>query len=134
MGCGHNNSFFFFLHSFKDLKSNQADLKKTSQFRLNKSTKVICYQLKPLVMESSWHPMMAGMITYLSAISFNSLYIHAIGRPVCESKESFFSVINLMEAVRWSYQSHHNQGEIQLFNICHQNVLVLAEHLSRLKL
>lgn len=83
-------------------------------------------------MESSRHPTMAGMITYFSAIYFNSLYIHGSGRPVCESRESSFSVISLMEAVRWSYQSHHNQEEIQLFNICHQNVLVLVEHLSRL--
>lgn len=85
-------------------------------------------------MESSRHPTIAGMITYFSAIYFNSLYIHGIGRPVCESRESSFSVISLMEAVRWSYQSHHNLEEIQLFNICHQNVLVLVEHLSRLKL
>lgn len=98
-----------------------------------KQKKVICCQLRPLVMESSRHPMMAGMITYFSAIYFNSLYIHAIGRPVCESREeSSFSVISLIEVVRWSYQSCHNQEEIQLFNICHQSVLV--EHLSRLKL
>lgn len=71
-----------------------------------KQKRVICYQLKPLVMESLRHPLMARMITYFSAISFNSLYIHAIGRPICESRESSFSVISSMEAVRWSYQSH----------------------------
>lgn len=78
--------------------------------------------------------MMAGMITYFCAIGFNSLYIRAIGRAACERRESSFSVIGLMEAVRWSYQSHRNQEEIQLFNICHQNVLVLIERLNRLKL
>ena len=85
-------------------------------------------------MESSPHPLMAGVITYFSAIYFNSLYIHAIGRAVRESRQSSFSVISLIEAVRWSYQSRRNQGEIQFFNICHQTVLVLVEHLSRLKL
>lgn len=86
-----------------------------------KQKKVICCQLKLLVMESPRHPMMAEMITYFLAIYFNSLYMYAIPRPICESKESSFSIISLMEAVRWSYQSHHNQEEIQLFNICHQN-------------
>lgn len=74
--------------------------------------------------------MVAEMITYFSAIYFNSLYIHAIGKPVRKSRESFSSVIGLMKAVQWSYQSHQNKKEIQLFNICHRHVKTFLFSLS----
>ncbi len=73
--------------------------------KLLKQKKVICCQLKLLVMESSRHRVTARMIAYFSAIYFNSLCTQAIVRPACKSRESSFSVISLMEAVRWSYQS-----------------------------
>lgn len=33
----------------------------------------------------------------------------------CEYRETCFSLITLMEAERWNYQSHRNQDRIQLF-------------------
>lgn len=65
-----------------------------------KQKKVICCQLKLLVMESSQYSAAAGVIAHFSAICFNSLYIHAIVRPVCNSRVSSFSVICLMGAVQ----------------------------------
>lgn len=59
-----------------------------------KQKKVICCQLKLPLMERLWHHIMAWMITYLFAIYFNSLYIHAICRPVCEGEFLFCHQFN----------------------------------------
>lgn len=75
--------------------------------------------------------MMAGMIAYFKTIYLNSLYIHATGKPVCESG-GVFLVIGLMKAMELPESA--NTKETQLFNICRQNFLILVEHLSRLKL
>lgn len=83
-------------------------------------------------MESLWHHIMAWMITYLSVIY--SIHCTCMSSADQSVRESSFSVISLIEAVQWSYQSHCNQEEIKLLNICHRDILVLIEHLKRVKL